>query len=108
MANSSPPCLGGGMGRRKGLKIPRGLSPCRFESGPRHQRILDTLPAAAVPLALPRPVIPSVLSPPDRRDGKDKAHCAQGGQEEIGQPGQLQTEGGGPHGLGSVSQREQV
>ena len=30
-------CLGGGIGRRKGLKIPRGLAPCRFDSGPRHQ-----------------------------------------------------------------------
>ena len=28
---------GGGIGRRKGLKIPRGNTSCRFESGPRHQ-----------------------------------------------------------------------
>ena len=32
-----PSCLGGGIGRRKGLKIPRYLVPCRFESDPRHQ-----------------------------------------------------------------------
>ncbi len=29
-------CLGGGIGRRKGLKIPRCLAPYRFDSGPRH------------------------------------------------------------------------
>jgi hypothetical protein len=31
-------CLGGGIGRRKGLKIPRNLVLCRFDSGPRHQK----------------------------------------------------------------------
>ena len=30
-------CLGGGIGRRKGLKIPWGLSPWEFDSPPRHQ-----------------------------------------------------------------------
>ena len=30
-------CLGGGIGRRKGLKIPRGLSLYEFDSRPRHQ-----------------------------------------------------------------------
>ncbi len=29
--------LGGGIGRRKGLKIPRGLSLYEFDSRPRHQ-----------------------------------------------------------------------
>ena len=29
-------CRGGGIGRRKGLKIPRSSAPCRFDSGPRH------------------------------------------------------------------------
>ena len=28
--------LGGGIGRRKGLKIPWDIVPCRFDSGPRH------------------------------------------------------------------------
>ena len=27
-------CPGGGIGRHKGLKIPRPLKPCRFDSGP--------------------------------------------------------------------------
>jgi hypothetical protein len=30
-------CLGGGIGRRKGLKIPRGLTLYEFDSRPRHQ-----------------------------------------------------------------------
>lgn len=34
---SEPQCLGGGIGRRKGLKIPRENNLCRFESGPGHQ-----------------------------------------------------------------------
>ncbi len=29
-------CRSGGIGRRKGLKIPRGIAPCRFKSGLRH------------------------------------------------------------------------
>ena len=29
--------LGGGIGRRKGLKIPRCLALCEFDSRPRHQ-----------------------------------------------------------------------
>ena len=31
----------GGIGRRKGLKIPRSNTPCRFESGRPHQPIQD-------------------------------------------------------------------
>ena len=31
-------CLGGGIGRRKGLKIPRSLAPYEFDSRPRHQK----------------------------------------------------------------------
>ncbi len=30
--------MSGGTGRRKGLKIPRYIVPCRFNSGPRHQK----------------------------------------------------------------------
>ena len=32
--------LGGGIGRRTGLKILRYLIPCRFDSGPRHHLIV--------------------------------------------------------------------
>ena len=34
-------CLGGGIGRRKGLKIPRSIGLCGFDSRPRHQRLKD-------------------------------------------------------------------
>ncbi len=34
-------CLGGGIGRHKGLKIPWRLSPCGFDSRPRHHSIED-------------------------------------------------------------------
>ena len=34
--NATPACPGGGIGRRKGLKIPRWNPPCRFDSGPGH------------------------------------------------------------------------
>ena len=33
-------CPGGGTGRRKGLKIPRDLILCRFDSGPGHEFLL--------------------------------------------------------------------
>ena len=33
---------GGGIGRRKGLKIPRDLISCRFESGPGHHFLFST------------------------------------------------------------------
>ena len=39
MKAGSPISLGGGIGRRKGLKIPWGLSPCEFDSRPRHHKI---------------------------------------------------------------------
>ena len=32
----NPACRSGGIGRRKGLKIPRYIVPCRFDSGLRH------------------------------------------------------------------------
>ena len=35
-----PEGLGGGKGRRKGLKIPRGFSQCGFDSRPRHYQPL--------------------------------------------------------------------
>ncbi len=34
-------CPGGGTGRRRGLKIPWGNTPCRFDSGPGHQAFPD-------------------------------------------------------------------
>ena len=35
--------LGGGIGRRKGLKIPWDIVPCRFDSGPRHHKTNQAL-----------------------------------------------------------------
>ena len=36
-------CRSGGIGRRKGLKIPRSTRPYRFKSGLRHQRVLSII-----------------------------------------------------------------
>ena len=36
-------CPGGGTGRRKGLKIPRDLIPCRFDSGLGHLNLKSRL-----------------------------------------------------------------
>ena len=41
------PCPGGGIGRRKGLKIPRLYKACRFDSGPGHHKI-NTLHAVCI------------------------------------------------------------
>ena len=43
-------CLGGGIGRRKGLKIPWGLSPYEFDSRPRHQCLQADERVASAPL----------------------------------------------------------
>ncbi len=36
-------CRDGEIGRRKGLKIPRSVAPCRFDSGSRHHSTLLTV-----------------------------------------------------------------
>lgn len=56
---SRPPCPGGEIGRRRGLKIPRRKA-CRFDSGPGHQKALKHSPV----ISKPRNANSSALIPP--------------------------------------------